>query len=304
MNKLCTDMIAEIFKYVSTPLPLIIIYKNWYDVSQLPHVRAEWLIYKYRRAHALFHAVRLGKCFITEEVVHVLLANKAILSRYFVQWLIKQFGQEDLKLIEMRKMYNTNGSYKSWVSDLSLPLLNLLLTEATNLYVDNLAINGNDFELFHYLTGRNLQVIYVADFQSKYIQCTDDLILKKKFIPFPARPRIAHFPPIVGYENNRELNIIARAIIFQPELVSLWKRIGYNEVCSDFNELVLEGFQLTDLVIEESLDIFESRINIIGELLLEAFSIIRGKSTPSIVELKLKQVKKFRRRLKCKRKFV
>ncbi|GBB95922.1 hypothetical protein RclHR1_26450002 [Rhizophagus clarus] len=299
MNKLCTDMIAEIFKYVSTPLPLIIIYKNWYDVSQLPHVRAEWLIYKYRRAHALFHAVRLGKCFITEEVVHVLLANKAILSRYFVQWLIKQFGQEDLKLIEMRKMYNTNGSYKSWVSDLSLPLLNLLLTEATNLYVDNLAINGNDFELFHYLTGRNLQVIYVADFQSKYIQCTDDLILKKKFIPFPARPRIAHFPPIVGYENNRELNIIARAIIFQPELVSLWKRIGYNEVCSDFNELVLE-----DLVIEESLDIFESRINIIGELLLEAFSIIRGKSTPSIVELKLKQVKKFRRRLKCKRKFV
>jgi hypothetical protein len=192
-----------------------------------------------------------------------------------------------------------------------------------------------------------LQVQNVADKISENIKYINDLILKRNFIPFPPRPRnalvnktssgsvIIQFPPIDGYENNRELNLISRAIIFRPEFVSLWKKIGYNEVCSDLNELVVEGellicfppnpssnwtcptadyvieklqklfdlgFQLTDKVIEELLFIFGSRIYKIGEPLLEAISIIKGKSTPSIVELKLKEVKKLRRRLRCKRK--
>ncbi|CAG8714294.1 8466_t:CDS:2, partial [Scutellospora calospora] len=52
------------------------------------------------------------------------------------------------------------------------------------------------------------------------------------------------YPPKDGYENNRQLNIIARAILIYKELVRLWKEIGYHEVCKDVNDLVLQGIIL------------------------------------------------------------
>jgi hypothetical protein len=71
MNELCPEMKAEIFKYVSTPIELMISNKDWYEISKESHVRGEWLIYKYERAYALFYSVRLGNHFISTEVVHV-----------------------------------------------------------------------------------------------------------------------------------------------------------------------------------------------------------------------------------------
>ncbi len=38
-----------------------------------------------------------------------------------------------------------------------------------------------------------------------------------------------------GYENSRQLNVIVRAILIHPDLVSLWKQIGYHEVCNEVN---------------------------------------------------------------------
>ncbi|CAI2188551.1 11550_t:CDS:2, partial [Funneliformis geosporum] len=86
----------------------------------------------------------------------------------------------------------------------------------------------------------------------------------------------------------------ARAILIQPDLVNLWKEIGYLEICTDVNELVMQGalliffpptppnnwvcpdvrtivgrlkhlidlgFQLTDSVIEEALHLPEIKSN-------------------------------------------
>ncbi len=115
------------------------------------------------------------------------------------------------------------------------------------------------------------------------------------------------YPPKDGYENSRQLNVIARAILIYPDLVILWKEIGYNKICSDVNELVMQGallifflptppnnwecfdvntivaclkqlidlrFQLTDNVIEETFHLFEHRLNEIGDLLMGSFQVI------------------------------
>jgi hypothetical protein len=340
MESLCCELKTEIFRYVSTPISLILINRNWYFTSQDSHARAEWIIYKYGRAHALFHAIRLGNNFVTVEVVQVLLAKKAIMSRYFIQRLMMQYGTYDPKLIEMKNKYNINidvPKNKPWASDLSLPVFTKLIAEANNELKTDIAVRGNDLELFHYLTAGTHAINRAPPILSENLQEIEDLILNKKFIPFPSRPRLItlhktppvevseHFPSQDGYENNRQINLISRAILIHPELVTLWKKIGYTEVCSDMNGLVMKGsflvcfppnppntwvcpssdavaeklqklinlgFQLTDKIIEELIKMFESRIQTVGEPLLNSFYKIRGNSTPVIVETTLTEIRK------------
>ncbi|EXX57918.1 hypothetical protein RhiirA5_401425 [Rhizophagus irregularis] len=347
METLCNELKVEIFRYVLTPIALVLLNRNWYSTSQDPHARAEWIIYKYGRAHALFHAIRLGNHFVTVEVVQILLAKKAIISRYFMQRLMIQFGTYDPKLIEMRSRYNINTDIpkeKPWASELPLPIFIKLLAEASN-ELDDIAIRGNDLELFHYLTAGALTINQAPAVLLENLKNIEDLILNKKFIPFPPRPKdtpaykspsggaTENYPSRDGYENNRQVNLISRAILIHPDLVILWKKIGYNEICSDFNELVVEGtllvcfppsppnnwvcpsteiiieklqklfklgFRLTDKIIEDSIKLFESRINVVGESLLNSFNKLQGDSTPPIVESTLieirKPVKKTRKR--------
>lgn len=348
MESLSSELKVEIFKYVSTPMSLILINRNWYSTSQISHARTEWLVYKYGKAHALFHAIRLGNNFVTVEVVQTLLAKKAILSRYIVQRLMMQFGTYDPRLIEMRNKYNVNikvPKNKPWASDLSLPVFTKLITEATNELKLNFTIRGNDLELFHYLTAGTHAIDLAPPILFNNLQEIEDLILNKKFIPFPSRPRLttAYQPPVEaieqfpsqdGYENKLEINLISRAILIHPELVTLWKKIGYNEICSDMNGLVMKGsfiacfppnppntwvcpssdavaerpqklinlgFQLTDNIIEDLIKIFNSRMKTIGEPLLNSFYKIRGNSIPPIVEttlIEIRKVKKKKRRRK------
>ncbi|CAG8812247.1 13994_t:CDS:2, partial [Cetraspora pellucida] len=126
-----------------------------------------------------------------------------------------------------------------------------------------------------------------------------DLILITKFIPFP---------PKEGYENNRQLNLIARTILICKDLVLLWKKIGYYEICEDFNDLVMQGalqmlfppaqppewtkpdiktvkarltelidlgFQLNDSIILDIFHLFESRLDEIGKILIDSFTDIK-----------------------------
>ncbi|GES91619.1 hypothetical protein GLOIN_2v1877656 [Rhizophagus clarus] len=320
-------------------MSLVLLNRNWYSTSQDSHARAEWLIYKYGRAHAFFHAIRLGNNFITVEVVQVLLAKGAILSRYLAQRLMIQYGTYDPKLIEMRTKYNNNVDIPTgnpWSSGLSLPVFLKIITEVNNEMKDEIAFRGNDMELFHYLTAGTHAINDAPQTLFKNLQDIEDLILNKKFVPFPFRPRIApsyrlpsgrtseHYPSQDGYENNRQINLVSRAILICPDLVRLWKKIGYDEVCSDMNKLVMEGslivcfppnppndwvcpnadfiveklqglikigFQLTDRVIEDSIRLLESRIKIVGESLLDAFYKILGSSTPEIVKLKLIEIR-------------
>ncbi|RGB40231.1 hypothetical protein C1646_753605, partial [Rhizophagus diaphanus] len=108
MQSLLHEIRSEIFKFIDTPISFILTDRKWYAVSQDPHARGEWLIYKYGRSHALFHDVRLGNDFLTLDVVQALLARNALISRYFIQRLLMQFGSYDDKLIERKIQHNVN----------------------------------------------------------------------------------------------------------------------------------------------------------------------------------------------------
>ena len=84
------------------------------------------------------------------------------------------------------------------------------------------------------------------------------MILNKRFTPFPPRPKALQldinndphihqptihdeYPSKDGFENNGQLNVIARGILIHPDLANLWKQIGYYEICNDVNDLVMQG---------------------------------------------------------------
>ncbi|CAG8647506.1 6324_t:CDS:1 [Funneliformis mosseae] len=348
MQSIYNELSIEIFKCIPNPINLLVSSRKWYNISQDPHARAEWLIYKYGRAHALFHAVRLGNSFITVEVIQALLSKNVILSRYFVQRMLMHFGKYDENLIdrlgELQKKLTS-----PWGSNISLVIFTKLITEGYNILNDpELAVKGNDMELFHFLSAGPLVINHAPDKLRQNLNLIKDLILKKKFVPFPPRPKPTYedtveyiqliqaraheeYPPKDGYENSRQLNVVARAILIHPDLVILWKEIGYREICSDVNELVMQGallilfpptppnnwecpdvrtivdrlkhltelgFQLTDNVIEEIFHYFEHKLSEIGDLLMNSFQVIRKESKSDIVSSCLIQAIKPERKFK------
>src|SRR5438128_1846511 len=107
----------------------------------------------------------------------------------------------------------------------------------------DLATKGNDMELFHFLSAGPLVINQAPQKLIQNLNSIEDLILNKRFIPFLPRPKPpyedtieyiqsiqarAHeeYPPKDGYENSRQLNVVARAILIHSDLVNLWKRIG------------------------------------------------------------------------------
>src|SRR5256885_2107271 len=105
METICDELSVEIFKYIDTPISLVLSNHKWYSISKDPYTRASWLVYKYGKAFAFFHAVRLGGNFITPEVVKALLGQQAILSRYFIQKLMLQFGIAYQHLNDIRAQF-------------------------------------------------------------------------------------------------------------------------------------------------------------------------------------------------------
>ena len=103
------DIKLNIFKYVDSPLNLALTCRDWSVIAKDPYAKTEWLIIHYGKAHALFHAVRLGPTFIDIPVCQTLIARKVIISRYFVQRLLMHFGKYDEKLIEFEI-----ECHKSW----------------------------------------------------------------------------------------------------------------------------------------------------------------------------------------------
>ena len=97
---------TNIFRFVKIPINLILTCRNWSIIGKDPYAKSEWLILHYGRAHALFHAVRLGPTFIDVSVCQTLISRKVILSRYFTQRLLMNFGKYDQKLIEHKIEHN------------------------------------------------------------------------------------------------------------------------------------------------------------------------------------------------------
>ncbi|CAG8753098.1 7205_t:CDS:1, partial [Funneliformis mosseae] len=152
-----------------------------------------------------------------------------------------------------------------------------------------------------------------------------------KFVPLPHRPsnyKLSYdidphnmtvvpeeYPSKDGFENNRQLNAIARAILLDASLVHLWKEIGYTEICDDTNDLVMSGallilfppsspsgwffptpenvtnrltklielgFKLTDKTIVDTLQMYENQLDDYGNIFWNVFTTIRsGESSVS-----------------------
>ena len=69
-NNLPNEIKINIFKYVNHPLNLILTCRNWSVIAKDSYAKTEWLIEHHGKERALFHAVRLGSGFITDDVVN------------------------------------------------------------------------------------------------------------------------------------------------------------------------------------------------------------------------------------------
>ncbi|CAG8597850.1 1736_t:CDS:1 [Paraglomus brasilianum] len=297
-----------------------------------------WLLCQYGRTHALFHAVRIGN-FINSEVVERLLEEGAQISRYFAQRMVLGFGKFDKTLIDLKQSHNVVTHYRSgnlWASNLPINVYTQLLRKAYERFEGNsMPIRGNDMEYFYYLSAGPLVISQARKKLEENLAEIRMLILVYKFAPFPPRPRIRkhifestesrqeNYPPSDGYENVRQLNVIARAILIHPELVNDWKEIGYYEIVTDVNDLVMQGsllilyppvpakdwvkpdldqvinklnelqsygFKLTDELIGDALLLFENRLKDVGETLITAFATVRDMSEENIFNICLTEL--------------
>ncbi|CAG8755371.1 17113_t:CDS:2, partial [Funneliformis caledonium] len=203
-----------------------------------------------------------------------------------------------------------------WAYNVRLDTLFSILKQGEVQYGEELTLRGNDMDKFYHLSGGPFLLMNSHTLLIKNLEEIKKLIINKKFIPFPPTRRLyfysgyhvdynlEKFPPFDGYEQEGNLNIIARAILFKPELINTWKSIGYSEVCDDFNEVVIHGlfltldppsqvqhafeklvlnlekfiemgFRLTDRIIVDVLQFYEYELAELGELLWRVFRSIR-----------------------------
>ncbi|CAG8719267.1 1138_t:CDS:1, partial [Funneliformis mosseae] len=231
---------------------------------------------------------------------------------------------EDSKLNELRNNFNQHLNPRkvevTWASDLPLDTFVYLLKEGNVRFeAKEYLIKGNDMNLFVSLADPKVL--------NKNLKQIENLILNFKFIPFPHRSNsfllkfdnVFHYHQGVqpfkdGYESESQIKTIVRAIISKPNLVNLWKEIGYEEICVDFNELAFislfprysslnwnfptsekvqirltklinAGFELNTCIMINIFHRFEYMIlGKIGEILWDAFTRIRSDlSTYSLV---------------------
>ncbi|UZO22448.1 uncharacterized protein OCT59_014811 [Rhizophagus irregularis] len=194
-----------------------------------------------------------------------LITRKVPISRYFIQRLLMHFGKYDQKLIELKIEHNVGQlnadrirafqqKIKSpWTSNLPIFVFTYLLDEGYKQLAnmnETLPSKGNDMELFHFLSAGPHVINYAPGMLRKNLKDIEDLILNKRFVPFPPRTKAYQldlnsdpYPSKDGFENNRQLNVIARGILIRPDLVNLWKQISYYEIwiSNNVNDLDMQG---------------------------------------------------------------
>ncbi|RIB21974.1 hypothetical protein C2G38_2175156 [Gigaspora rosea] len=210
-NALPTEMLIYIFKRVRSPKNLILSCKRVARISQDPQVKAAWIIYQFGAAHCLSHAINLGPTFLDVTVAQAIITQGGLLSRNFVQHPYMNFGAYDNKLIELNVAHSVDSSQSQksqnipWSSNLSIDVYLFLLKAASEIYMPDLCLKGNDMKLFHFYT-RGSQTIHYSPFVlEKNIDQIKDLILRFKFIPLPSR-NLDNLP-----ENNNQENVTPEA---------------------------------------------------------------------------------------------
>ncbi|RIA98882.1 hypothetical protein C1645_748682 [Glomus cerebriforme] len=159
MQSFADEIKIDIFKYVDYPLNLTLTCRNWSIIAKDSHAKTEWLIVKYGKENALFHAVSLGPTFIDIPVCQALIARKVTISRYFIQKLIMHFGKYDQKLIQLKLEHNVGQQNirSSYASDLPVSVFIYLLNEGSK-QLSQLSAetsNANDIQSSHVITPSN-----------------------------------------------------------------------------------------------------------------------------------------------------
>ncbi|CAG8542321.1 1037_t:CDS:1 [Paraglomus occultum] len=158
------------------------------------------------------------------------------------------------------------------------------------------------------------------------------IIEKYGFIPFPPSPISKTFVfkhpteyeneyeyefPQNGFATVSELKIVAKAIITYPNLLDVWKKIGYHEITKDLEnpvvqltllnlystgvasvqlvaeklcDLKLFGFPLIDALIGNAILLFEHKLIDVGESLIEGFATARKLSKTNILDICLTEL--------------
>jgi len=252
LDGLAPELKVQVILCLDNPIPLAQCSHDWYAIVNSPATKSMWLISRYGKTHALFHAVRMGEPFINVDVVECLFAQKVQLSRYFIQRVMLGFGKYDSRLIDLKLTHNIRpldpdrkkviqSKIRSpWASNLPLDVFSRILKEGHDRFDGNdIPVCGNDMESFYYLSAGPLVISKARKKLGDNINEIEQLIRVFKFAPFPPRLKIRRhitesikancddYPPTDGYENVRQLNVIARAILIQPNLVKVWKDIGY-----------------------------------------------------------------------------
>src|SRR6185312_13967584 len=366
LNNLSPELKVEIVLHLSNPTLLARCSHEWNSIVNLPSTKSRWLINRYGKTHALFHAVRMSKPFINLDVVEHLFVQKVHISRYFIQRLMLGFGSYDRRLIDLKLKQKTkppdsdrirsiqNRIQSPWASNLSFDVFSRLLKEGHDRFDGNdIPVRGNDMESFYYLSACPLAINQARTKLRENKEDIKTLIRRYKFAPFPPRPRIrkhilerkedgkiglrpysdteselhtancADYPALDGYEDVRQLNFIARAILIYPKLVNVWKKNGYHEIVNDVNDLVMQGsllilyppspsddwvkpgldqvvvklnslillgFELTDALIGDALILFEHRLTDIGDVLIDAFAVVRVLTKSEIISICLTEL--------------
>ncbi|CAG8760417.1 5583_t:CDS:2, partial [Gigaspora margarita] len=138
-----------------------------------------------------------------------------------------------------------------WASDTPISVFTFLLNEVSRkLKTLDLAAKGNDMELFHFFHFLSAGPHIISQVRHKLknkFESLKELILRRNLsLSSKAKSKqvenlqnnvIREYPPKDGHESNRQLNVIARAILICKDLVNLWKDIGYYEIVHDINDL-------------------------------------------------------------------
>ncbi|CAG8755391.1 17371_t:CDS:1 [Cetraspora pellucida] len=324
-NELPNEVMIYTFKFIKIPIDLAVSCKRWSSICKDSQAKAEWIIFQFGRAHCLFHAVRLGPTFMSVEVARAIISKGGILSRYFTQRLHIHYGSYDPKLIELKITHSLGQTDVEriralqqitipWASNLPIFVYIFLLEEASKLFDGDWHLKGNDMELFCRLSGSSYPINDASTILEGNIEEIKNLILHMKFTPFPPRKfdlklySSEGYLPKDGYENDDCLKIISRAILIHKDLVQLWKKIGYHEICEDINDFVIKGallilfpsaqpsrwimpdvnsvkeqltelidlgFQLNYSIIFDIFQFFESRLDDIGKFLIDSLTEIK-----------------------------
>ncbi|CAG8834075.1 4523_t:CDS:1, partial [Cetraspora pellucida] len=101
------ELLIKIIKRIVILNHMIIVCKRFYTIISDHQFKADWIIFRFGKTHALFYAVNLGPSFINIKVVEAIICKGGNFSRYFIQRLHTVVGFFDKDLLKHKIRHRT-----------------------------------------------------------------------------------------------------------------------------------------------------------------------------------------------------